>query len=301
MIRIGIIGAGFVGATHAQAFAEEGFDIKVYDINKKYYERFPQFDRLPKISSFNEVIGESEIIYICLPTPPYFYGENGECGECNTDIVEEILGEIDDRALTGGCIDICIKSTIPVGRTLECSRTYNNLNLHYSPEFLTEAMSLNDLKNASRIVIGYNYNGGQLCGNIMYSLEAINKNEDCHIIVCSTSEAELIKLSSNSFLAMKVGFANFVYDMAEKHKMDYTNVRIGMGTDVRIGPSHLKVPGIDGKRGFSGSCFPKDIGNLISCAEEVNVNCKFLKNIEKRNIETRNDSDWIDNKYRKKQ
>ena len=298
MIKIGIIGGGFLGSTHAQAFAEEGFEVKVFDIDDRYYDKFPRLDRLPKVSDFNEVVGDSQIIYVCLPTPPYSYGPNGECGECNTDLVEEMLGEIDDRVLTGGCKEICIKSTLPVGRTSEWSKTFFNLNLHFSPEFLTEASPTSDLKNASRIVIGYDYKGGQLCGEIMYSLEAINKNDGHHLIVCTTKEAELIKLSANTFLAMKVTFANFIYEMAEKHDMDYANVRIGIGTDLRIGTTHLKVPGPDGKRGFSGSCFPKDLGNLIACAEEAGVDCRFLKKIQKRNIETRNDPDWIDNGYR---
>ena len=108
----------------------------------------------------------------------------------------------------------------------------------------------------------------------------------------TSDESEAVKYFSNTFLAYKVAYFNKIYDMCEKVGMDYKNVVEGVTADSRIGTSHTRVPGIDGDRGFGGTCFPKDINSLIVQLEKEDINADMFREIWKYNQEIRTVIDW---------
>jgi UDPglucose 6-dehydrogenase len=109
----------------------------------------------------------------------------------------------------------------------------------------------------------------------------------------------MIKLMSNAFLATKVTFANVFYDICAAVGANYEMVRMGVTSDKRIGESHMRVPGYDGKRGFSGSCFPKDLGNISETALLLGLDNELICAVLRTNSRIREDHDWVDNRYRK--
>ena len=116
---------------------------------------------------------------------------------------------------------------------------------------------------------------------------------------CSSKEAELAKLARNSFLAVKVSFFNELYDFCSKEEVDYDSVAELTGMDLRIGLSHTQVPGPDGKRGFGGTCFPKDISSLNHQLDQVGVDSYIIEAAKSRNIQIdRKEQDWNNNKGR---
>ena len=112
------------------------------------------------------------------------------------------------------------------------------------------------------------------------------------VITMSSDESEAVKYFSNTFLAYKVAYFNKIFDMCEKVGMDYKNVVEGVTADSRIGTSHTRVPGIDGDRGFGGTCFPKDINSLIVQLEKEDINADMFKEIWKYNQDIRTVIDW---------
>ena len=292
---IGIVGGGFVGSAYARAFMDAGFHVEMHDVNEKYADNFPQFSPLPPSISLEDLVLLSDMIFVCVPTPPIEYLDSNVCGGADALIVVDVICNISYNLPIDANYPVCIKSTLSPQATSNIGQLWSNLNLHFSPEFLTEADPLGTLKNTNRNVVGCD---GVHDGNIIYVLESVCKNKNAQLVLCSTTEAEIIKLMSNSFLAMKVTFANWFYDVCGMSGANYDVVKLGVGLDKRIGSSHLQVPGPDGKRGYSGSCFPKDVGNIVSYCESNNLEADVMSVIQQANSEYRLDHDWVDNRYR---
>jgi len=297
-IVVGIVGGGFVGSAHARALIDAGFKVLVHDINENYQDNFPQFGSLPDVAPLEALALTCHIILVCVPTPPLNYGDNDTCGEANISIVDEVLFQLNEFVGNHRKPSVCIKSTLPPETTRNLQALSPNLRLSFSPEFLTEADPLGTLTKSDRIVLG-----SDLCldGDLIYVLESINVNPDMKLVLCSSTEAELIKLMSNSFLAMKVTFANWFYDICGMTGANYEMVRLGVELDPRIGPSHLRVPGNDGKRGYSGSCFPKDVGNIVAFCHLNGLEADVMDVIQKANSQYRTDHDWVANRYREEE
>ena len=132
-MKIGIIGQGFVGTAVREGF-KNFFDVETFDINKE-----------STCTSTKEVCDKSDITFVCLPTPMK------KDGSCYTGIVEKVLSEIND---INKCNVIVVKSTIPPGTTSKWNKMFNNIDIVFNPEFLTEANAINDFKNQNRIIIG---------------------------------------------------------------------------------------------------------------------------------------------------
>jgi UDPglucose 6-dehydrogenase len=295
---VGIIGGGFVGAAHAHVLKQRKHRVLVHDLDSKYRQRFPHWD-LPPVCSMERIVKEANIVIVCVPTPPAFHDVATDiCGYADTKIVESVLSDLANLAYPKRIIPVCLKSTAPPGFTEWMQRRHEQaLHMHFSPEFLTEADPIGTLESSDRVVIGgINHNQ-----HLVEVLKDINTQHQKFTLLCSNSEAELIKLMSNTFLATKVAFCNAFYDICKKFGATYENVRLGFVTDKRIGSSHSHVPGTDRKRGYSGSCFPKDFGNIASMAADINVDTtltEMLYAIQKYNSAIREDHDWVDNQYR---
>ena len=171
----------------------------------------------------------------------------------------------------------------------------NKINIAFNPEFLTEANSIDDFKNQNRIIIGSTRKVGAKIKSI-YS-KVFPK---VPIIKTSATIAEMIKYFTNCFLAMKVSYANEIYQICEKLDIDYDKVVEYAVRDERIGTSHLNVPGPDGDLGFGGHCFPKDLNALIHLAEKqgLGLDINVLKAVLETNNKVRTDRDWEQQKGR---
>jgi len=259
---VGIVGNGFVGESQIFAFSPTN-EIRVYDI-----------DPLKSTHTKDET-HESDFIFVCVPTPM-----NVDGGQDLSYIKKVFEDSIE------GPIYI-IKSTILPGTTEELQKKYPHLNIIFSPEFLTERTAKLDMLTQARIIFGGNK---ELTDRVekLFSNRFMNR----HFIHTDSKTAEYIKYMNNTFFATKVSLMNEYYRLAKLVGINWDDAMYGFSSDGRIGDSHLHVPGPDGKLGFGGTCFPKDINALISMANDVGVNMNVLDAAWKTNLEIRPEQDW---------
>ena len=233
---------------------------------------------------FFEWVGQ--YIFICVPTPM------NKNGKCNTNIVESVVSQLDtlsksnDRKPTDTIL--IIKSTVPPGTTEILDKKYKNVKVCFSPEFLTEANFIEDFKNQSRIIIGGNrYTNTKIKSDIF-----VKAFPQATIVKTSSTIAEMVKYTTNTFLATKVSFANEIKQICDKLNIDYDKVVEYATYDDRLGKSHWAVPGPDGKFGFGGSCFPKDLNALIKLSEDFGMYLTTLNGVWHTNLRVRPEEDW---------
>jgi nucleotide sugar dehydrogenase len=277
-MKIGIVGQGYVG-TAVRTIFEKHYDVYTYDIKEKC-----------NCSDMNELVVESDIIFVCVPTPM------NPDGSCNIDIVKSVVREIDeisyDEWVDGDKI-VAIKSTIPPGTTNDLNKECKNISVIFNPEFLTEANFIEDFRNQSRIIIGGERPSTTTLRQV-YSLVF----PDATIVKTGSKTAEMVKYMTNTFLTTKVSFANEMYQVCDKLNIDYDKVVEYSTYDERLGKSHWAVPGPDGHLGFGGSCFPKDINALISMSDDLGLWLHTLKGAWHTNCDVRPEEDWKELKGR---
>ena len=273
---IGIIGQGFVGNAIYQKF-KNYFDVLTYDLDSKLCN-----------STLENLCEKCETIFVCLPTP---MNENGSC--C-TDIVEdclkdiEILTSFEQKQKT-----IVLKSTVSPGTTEKWNTEFSFLQIIFNPEFLTEANAVSDFENQNRIILG-----GPRPQTTKLKQIYSKVFPKAHIIKTNSTHAEMVKYLTNSFLATKVSFANEIYQICEKLKVDYDKVVEYATLDDRLGKTHWHVPGPDGDYGFGGHCLPKDLSALIHIAMKLDVDINVLNAVEEANDVVRKNRDWENMKGR---
>ena len=259
---VGVIGCGFVGEGQAFSFSPIS-NVKVYDLDEK-----------KSTASLQDTL-KSDYIFVCVPTPMK------KDGSQDTKFIEEFF-----KVAISGPIYI-IKSTVVPGTTNSLIEKYKNLDIIFSPEFLTERTAKLDIITQTRIILGGN---SELTSKVRKLFEArfMNKN----IIETDSLTAEYIKYMNNTFFASKVSIMNEFYRFAKHLGVDWDTALYGFVSDQRIGDSHLNVPGPDGKLGFGGTCFPKDINAFISFAKKNKINMNVLEAAWKTNLEVRPERDW---------
>ena len=269
MNNVGIIGLGYVGTALKEGF-KDFYNIETYDL----------VPNLSTCNSIEQLINKVDIIFVCVPTPM-----NND-GSSNIDIVKSTIKDISGSQNTINKI-IVIKSTVPPGTTKSLNNKYSNLDIFFNPEFLTEANFIQDFKNQDRIILG----GSQESVSILVKVyEKVFPN--AAIIKTESNYAEMVKYLSNTFLATKVSFANEMKMICDKLDIDYDKIIEYATYDDRLGKSHWSVPGPDGKLGFGGSCFPKDINALISVAIDMDLDPKIIKSAWDVNLKVRPEKDW---------
>jgi len=271
-MKIGIIGNGFVGSAIMHGFILYVNDILTYDKDPKR-----------STHSMKELVNNSDVIFICVPTPMF------ESGECDLSIVESVSEELAQY----NCIDkkvVVIKSTVVPGTSERLAQKYPKINFVFNPEFLTERKARLDFINAPRIVLGSN---NLLANNIVEKLYRL-RFPYTKVIKTDFGTAQLIKYMANCFFATKVAFMNEMYQVCDAINGNWDKALEGFITDGRIGNSHIDVPGHDGDFGFGGKCFPKDINAMIKRAEELGIDPKVMKGAWAKNIEIRTDLNWYD-------
>jgi UDPglucose 6-dehydrogenase len=310
MKSIAVIGQGFVGGSLTTVFAERKFDVYTYDKTGKMATGAKHLNYLADIKEGADgkahsvkglvhacnQLGKSfsGVYFVCLPTPMF------EDGEADLSIVEGVLRELADA---GGPDRIAvIKSTVPPGTTERWNEKFDGTGLHvvFNPEFLTEANALDDMRNQNRIILG----GPRPWINTV-KLIFQTAFPKVPLVKTSSTTAEMVKYTINTFLATKVAFANELEQVcsaldAKGLNIDYDKVVEYAKLDPRLGNSHWAVPGPvpthDGRyvRGFGGHCFPKDMNALRVVADGLGVDTKILDAAWAKNLEVRGpeDRDW---------
>ncbi len=267
MATIGIIGYGYVGKA-----VEYGFKTK---------NKIVIHDKYLSSSPLKEVVKNSDIIFIAVPTP---MTEKYE--KIDLSIVDEVIKNTVSLARhLRREPTIVIKSTVIPGTTRKLGKKYHWTKILFNPEFLTEANYLEDFVNADRIVIGGDND------KVRQELVDLYRASFPSTVMFETDpvSAEMVKYMANTFLATKVIFANEMYDLCQKLGIKYEEVKKMTVADRRIFDSHLDITTY---RGFGGKCFPKDTVALLGLAQDLGVDLSVLKAAWKKNLKTRKVHDW---------
>ncbi len=290
-MNITIVGTGYVGLVTGTTLAELGNSVYCVDIDEKKVEgmkngivpiyepnleemflRNIQAQRLFFTTNLKEALDKSEVIYLALPTPP------GEDGSADLSYVLKVANDIGE--LMTDYKVIVNKSTVPVGTadrvsTVIAAKTDIAFDVVSNPEFLREGFAVEDSMNPSRVVVGASSDRAK---DIMAKIYQPFTNTGIPIIFMDEKSSELTKYAANSFLAVKITFMNEIANYCEKVGADVDKVRLGMGSDDRIGHRFL-FPGI----GYGGSCFPKDVKALIKSGKQENFDFQILEATENVN------------------
>ena len=290
-MNIAIVGTGYVGLVTGTTLAELGNTVYCVDIDETKVENMKkgivpiyepgleeiflrniQANRLFFTTQLKEALDQCDVIYLALPTPP---GEDGSADLSYVLKVSENIGEL----MTSYKV-IVNKSTVPVGtadrvRETISAKTEIPFDVVSNPEFLREGFAVEDSMNPARIVVG---SSSDKAKNIIAQIYQPFTNTGVPIIFMDEKSSELTKYAANSFLAVKITFMNEIANYCEKVGADVDKVRLGMGSDDRIGHRFL-FPGI----GYGGSCFPKDVKALIKSGKEENFDFQILNATENVN------------------
>ena len=279
-MQLGIIGGGFVGQA-AQLFGYRAeLRCLTYDVDPTKCSN--------NVKTLAD-LAECDVIFICVPTPM-----NMQTGECHTNIVSSCIEQARKACPFS---EIIVRSTVPIGF---CAQH----KVHFMPEFLTERNWYKDTFACQEWFLGVDDNSTNVVEKVhrMFQESALYQTElgvRPVITIVSTKVAESIKYFRNCFLATKVAFCNEFYRMCDAKDVDYSIVENYAARDLRIGHSHTAVPGPDGKFGFGGTCFPKDMASLQYQMKQVNVQSPLIEAaILRNNTIDRCEADWKEDKGR---
>ena len=272
MKKIGIIGNGFVGSAIAAGFGLHT-EVRIYDKNPS-----------KSMHTLDETVNESEFIFVAVPTP--MASVTG--GKIDLGIMDAVFEDLNSVNNRDDNIFI-VKSTVVPGTVEKYVERYPNMNIIFSPEFLTERAARLDFINTARIVLG-----GE--PDLLDRVEELFRVRFPHTKMIKTdlTTAQFIKYMANCFFSVKVSFMNEMLQCAEAAGVNWGDAVGGFITDGRIGNSHIDVPGHDGSRGFGGKCFPKDLNAFIGFFEEQGVDPAVMSAAWEKNLEVRSDYDWAE-------
>jgi len=295
-MKLTVVGTGYVGLVTGACFAEMGHRVTCVDIDADKVARLkdgliPIFEpglkpivlrnceegRLIFTTSLADAIMDTEIIFIAVGTPP------GEDGSADLQHVLSVASEI-GRNLTDYTV-VVTKSTVPVGtaekvkdavsKQLQSRGANVAFDVVSNPEFLKEGAAVDDFMKPDRIVVGVDSDRSREVMRELY--KDFSRNHD-RILFMGVKDAEMTKYAGNSMLATKISFMNEIANLCDHLGVDVENVRLGIGSDSRIGYSFI-YPGC----GYGGSCFPKDVRALIHMAGENDYRSMILQAVHDRN------------------
>jgi UDPglucose 6-dehydrogenase len=290
-LNIGVVGTGYVGLVVGACLAENGNSVVCVDADASKVDRLSRGeipiyepglnemvprnvgeDRLRFSTDLEEAVRRSEVIFIAVGTP------QDEDGSADLTYVLEVARGI-GRAMNGYKV-IVNKSTVPVGtaakvRELIASLTRHPFAVVSNPEFLKEGTAVDDFLKPDRVVIGTD---DPKVEAVMRQLYEPFMRTGKPILVMDPASAELTKYAANAMLATRISFMNEIANYCDRVGADVRQVRMGMGTDARIGASFL-FPGV----GYGGSCFPKDVKALIRMGQEAEVALNVVEAVDRTN------------------
>ncbi len=266
--KVGVIGNGFVGESISFAFSSTS-EIYIYDKDPS--------------KSLNDIesVHSCDYVFVCVPTPMF------KDGSQDLSYVKSAFEMATEKPL------YILKSTVLPGTTERLSIEYPNFKIIFSPEFLTERTAKLDMLTQSRIILGGELSLTDKAKNL-FNERFKNKN----IIQTDSKTAELTKYMNNTFFATKVSIMNEFKLLSDKIGANWEDALRGFVSDGRIGDSHLNVPGHDGKLGYGGTCFPKDVNALLSFSKKQDIHLNTIKGGWKTNLKVRVEKDWEENEGR---
>ncbi|MBS1644847.1 MAG: UDP-glucose/GDP-mannose dehydrogenase family protein [Bacteroidetes bacterium] len=287
-MNITIVGTGYVGLVSGTCFAETGNKVVCVDINEQKIEQLrkghcPIYEsglenllqrnikegRLQFTTSLKEGISQAQIVFLALPTPP------GADGSADLQFVLDVakqLSELIDRYLV-----VVNKSTVPVGtaeqvaQVLAAKLDRSLFDVVSNPEFLREGVAVDDFLKPDRVVIGTQ---APRARKLMEELYGPFVRQGNPVYFMDERSAEMTKYAANTYLAMRISFMNEMANLCERVGANVDHVRMGIGSDSRIGKRFL-FPGV----GYGGSCFPKDVKALVHIAREVDYEFKLVESV----------------------
>ena len=296
-MNLAVVGTGYVGLVTGTCFAETGNNVVCVDIDERkidklkkgivpifepglelLFERNIKEKRLVFTTDLHEAVRKSEVICLCLPTPQ---GGDGKADLSYILKVADDLGRLFKREPNIGHKILVDKSTVPIGTSDKVREAVKkhapdfDFDVASNPEFLREGMAVEDFMKPERVVIGTSNPRTEKVLGLLYEPFVRSGNP---IYFMDERSAEMTKYAANSFLAAKISFMNEIANLCELTGADVDKVRIGIGSDSRIGKRFL-FPGV----GFGGSCFPKDVLALWNTANENSYDFKILNSVIKVN------------------
>ena len=293
MRKVVIVGTGYVGLVTGTCFAELNNDVTCVDIDTAKVKamqdgQIPIYEpgledlfsknitagRLHFTTDLATAVADAEVIFLALPTPP---GDDGSADLSYVLDVAEDLGPLLNRYTV-----VVDKSTVPVGTAEQvrgriAAKATVPFDVVSNPEFLREGFAVADFMSPNRVVIGTSSEEARI---VMEELYAPVVGDTHPLLFMNERSAELTKYAANSFLAMKITFMNQIANLCERVGADVDSVRMGVGSDERIGHRFL-YPGI----GYGGSCFPKDVQALMHTASEFGYDFDLLRSVIQHNQE----------------
>ena len=251
-MNIGIVGLGVVGSANKAGFVQLGHTVVVHDI---------------KLNTTIDTVQNTECVFICVPTP------SKPNGDCNTDIVESVIKELDSINYKG---IIAIRSSTVPGFTQSMLDKYNNRQICFVPEFVRERCAEHDFINEHEMLAV-----GTKDNYIYDTVVKAHGHYPKHTVQLSPSEAEILKYYLNLYAATRVTFANVFYEICEKLDSDYKRVKDAYILTGRAGDMYLDVS--KDLRGYGGMCLPKDTRAIINLLDKLELDLDFFKTIDNDN------------------
>jgi UDPglucose 6-dehydrogenase len=300
-MNIAVVGSGYVGLVAGACFAESGNDVICVDIDERKISslkrgEIPIYEpgleelvkrnfkegRLTFTTSLADGVQRSDVIFIAVGTPQ---DEDGSADLTHVLAVARGIGEAMNLPVLGSAKSgvpkiIVDKSTVPVGTAALVAKTVREVTKQpfevvSNPEFLKEGAAIDDFLKPDRVVVGV---PSENAGKIMKDLYAPFVRTNNPILVMDVASAEMTKYAANAMLATRISFMNEISSLCERYGADVDQVRIGIGTDSRIGMPFL-FPGI----GYGGSCFPKDVQALIHMGKSAGLPMTISTSVEEVN------------------
>jgi UDPglucose 6-dehydrogenase len=287
-MNIAVVGTGYVGLVAGACFAETGNDVICVDVNEKKVTALkdgnvPIFEpgledlvisnskagRLKFTTSLKDAVETAKVVFIAVGTPQ---DEDGSADLTHVLAVAKGIGE----SMNGPKV-VVDKSTVPVGTADRVRAEIEKVSkfpveVVSNPEFLKEGAAIDDFLRPDRVVVGV---ASEAAAQVMRELYAPFVRTNNPILVMDVRSAEMTKYAANTMLALRVSFMNEIANLCERAGADINQVRIGIGTDERIGMSFI-FPGI----GYGGSCFPKDVQALIRTGKDHDVDLRIARAVE---------------------
>lgn len=287
-MNIAVVGTGYVGLVTGTCFAETGNQVICVDIDADkvrrmqagevpiyepdldtLFERNTKAGRLHFTTDLREAVEKSQIVFLALPTPP------GADGSADLSFVLNVADELGDMITEYKVV--IDKSTVPVGTAdqvhakLAAKISEDLFDVVSNPEFLREGVAVDDFMKPDRVVIG---TSSERARNLLKRLYAPFLRQGNPVLFMDERSAEMTKYAANSYLATRISFMNEIANLCEHTGANVDMVRVGMGSDTRIGKRFL-FPGV----GYGGSCFPKDVQALAKTAKDHKYDFKILNSV----------------------
>jgi UDPglucose 6-dehydrogenase len=255
-MRIGIVGLGCIGSANQIGFEFVGHTVVAHD---------------PKLATTIDIVKNTEIVFVCVPTPSL------DDGNCDVSIIKLVLDNLEKLNYKGV---VAIRSTVIPGFTQEMIDKHTNLSICFVPEFLRERCAVDDfIKNQNLLAIGTNDQYVYQKVKLAFGDLPIN------VVQLTPNEAEILKYFNNSYAALRVTFANIMYELCKKFSADYTTVKNAYISTGKATDMYLDVAPY--LRGYGGQCLPKDVKALALLIQQQNLPFELLTAIDHDNAQVK--------------